>query len=128
MKEHATQEGTMRKVILSVGGGLVCLAALAAPATAQENSWAGKTVLTKKNDLTFGYSDDNGRQKILGTLTFVDYRVLADQGGWLKVSQNGVEGWFDKTQAIVLDEAPAYFTARIRENPSADLYNRRAIA
>src|SRR5262249_48635364 len=128
MPDSFTERNRMNTLRLLLGCGL-SVALLAPAALAQQKSWVGKTILTKKNDIKFGYTDDNGRQRNLGTLQCVDYRVLGDQGGWLKVSQNGVEGWFDKADAVLLEDAVAFFTARLREKgDDSGLYNRRAIA
>lgn len=107
------------------------LAALLLPALAQAGAdWTGKVVLLKGNkEVKIGFSDDKGTQVFVGKLDGISYRVLADKGGFLRVNQNGAEGWFSKSEAIVLDEAIAYFTARLKSNPNdAQAYGYRAEA
>ena len=103
---------------------------LTSAATAQAGGdWTGKTIILKGNTVRIGHTDENGQQVHLAKLTGVDYRVIKEQDGWLMVNQDGVEGWFDKSDAIVLEEAINYFTGRIRANPwDAGGYARRASA
>jgi tetratricopeptide (TPR) repeat protein len=99
----------------------------AIPAFAQE-SWVGETIITKKAGIKIGYTGGDGRQVYVGELTRLDYKVLADEGGWLKVNNGqGAEGWFDKTDAVLLKDALSYFTGKIQQNPKdADAFNCRS--
>ena len=86
-------------------------------AFAQDGSWAGKTVLTKRPGIQIGYTGDDGNFVPVATLNAIHYRVLGDQDGWLKVKQDHQEGWFAKAKAVALEDAPGYFTGRIQDNP-----------
>jgi tetratricopeptide (TPR) repeat protein len=91
---------------------------LASPARAG-GDWTGKIVLLKGGkDVRIGHTDAQGKQVNLATLDLLHYRVLQEKDGWLKVRHHGVEGWFDKTEAVALDGAVAFFTARIQTNPN----------
>jgi tetratricopeptide (TPR) repeat protein len=100
---------------------------VAAPLPEQRDSWVGKTVMVKKAGLKISYAE--GAQNVVPHPQ-MDYRVLAEQSGRLKVkTQYGIEGWFDKTEAVLLDEAAALFSEALRSNPKdVDIYNRRARA
>src|SRR2546427_400221 len=98
---------------------LACTYASFAPA--QEKSWAGKTILLKKYGIDISHTDKaTGEQVRDATLTGIDYKVLAEQGDWIRVRQAGVEGWLKKTDAVLLEDAVAYFTQRVNENEKDD--------
>jgi Flp pilus assembly protein TadD len=92
--------------------------------------WAGKVVVLKGDkEIRIGHTDAKGAQVYVATLQLLHYRVLAERDGWLKVRHNGLEGWFDKTEAIVLEKAVDYFTGRIKASASdATAYLCRAWA
>jgi tetratricopeptide (TPR) repeat protein len=106
----------------------ICLGGASA-AIAQEK-WDGKTIIVKKAGIKIGYSGADGKQEFVGELAGVHYPVLADSDGWLKVKdERGNIGWFDKTDAVLLDNAVAHFSERIRQNSNdAAAYNSRALA
>src|ERR1700731_3125888 len=91
------------------------LAANLPPPQAGEAMWVGATILVKKPNLritpTIG---EDGPQT---ALTGLFYEVLAEQGQWIKVRHEGIEGWFKRTDAVLQHEAMEYFTDRIRTNP-----------
>lgn len=103
---------------------------IAASGGVAQESWVGKTILTKEYGIKIGYTDDAGRQVHVGELTLPDYKVTEDRGGWLQVTnEQGLSGWFDKEQAVLLEDAPAYFSGLIRKDPKdANAYFMRAIA
>ncbi len=92
---------------------------------AGETSWVGKDIIMKKIGSKIGHTDDNGNQVIVAKLTSISYRVLDDKAGWLKVRHGKHEGWFDKNEAVLAEEADAYFGALIRANPTNDQYFSR---
>lgn len=91
---------------------MVCIPQL----KAGENSWVNKTILIKSPGVKFGQTDDNGRQVYHGTLVYSDYVVVAERDGWLKVRQRGIDGWFDKREGILVDDAPRYFSKAIEKD------------
>ena len=59
---------------------------------AQEQSCVGKTIIVKEGYLKFARQDEEGRQVFEGTLDGIDYRVLDEQGRWIRVRQDDEEG------------------------------------
>jgi hypothetical protein len=105
-----------------------CIFALPSGAAAQE-SWADKVIITKKLGIKIGHTDKDGKQIYLATLTEPEYAVVKDQDGWLKVrTRRGVEGWFEKSDAVLLENAEAYFTSVIKIKPGdASAYYFRGV-
>ena len=96
---------------------VVVVSLTAAPARAGD-SWVGKHVVPKKYDsISIGHTDENGQEQEVATLDEPDYVVEQEKGKWIKVSQRGVTGWFAKEDAVFLDDAIEYFTARIKSDP-----------
>jgi tetratricopeptide (TPR) repeat protein len=102
-------------------GVILATLVLTASAHAGDKSWTGKIILLKgTKDVQIGYTDDKGKAVYLAKLTGISYRVIGEKNGWLRVSHGGAEGWFPKEDAVVLEEAVAYFTARLKANPADD--------
>jgi tetratricopeptide (TPR) repeat protein len=108
---------------------LLTLIVLAAPLREPENSWAGKIVMVKKTGVRITYADEKGGQRLVVPAQ-MDFRVLADQQGRIQVrSQLGLEGWFDKTDLVLLEDAAAWYSEALRHNPKdAATYHLRARA
>ncbi len=100
--------------------GIAC-----AHAFAGADNWVGKTIILKRNGNKIGNTDDNGNQVYVAKLTSISYQVLGDRDGWLKVRHGSQEGWFDKNEAVLAEDADAYFSALIRSNPNNDQYYAR---
>lgn len=115
----------MRIFMISALLTIVC----SGPVDAQEKSWVGKTILVKESGIQITKIDD-GQEVTAGTLSVVDLRVLDERNGRIKVNDgHGHEGWFEKTAAVPLEDAVAFFTERIQRNPrEAESYNRRGAA
>jgi tetratricopeptide (TPR) repeat protein len=97
-------------------------------ATAQE-SWVGKTIITKKDGIKITYTGAGGKQVELAELKGVEFQILGDKDGQLQVNDGrGSTGWFPKCDAVLLEDAVAYFTQRIHQNPNDAnaLYSRAA--
>jgi tetratricopeptide (TPR) repeat protein len=93
---------------------------VAAQLPAQEGSWVGKKIMPTKTAIKIGSTDDKSKQVFVVELKFTDHMVLADQGGRLKIIQQGVEGWFDKSDGVLLAEAVRYFTKKVEATPNDD--------
>lgn len=118
----------MRLHVVLKAASLVLIGLAAAEAAAKEALWAGKTIFMKRKGVSSGFTGKDGQDVLVANLTAVQYRVLKDRDGWLQVSHNGVKGWFDKNEAVVIDEAVEYFTEIIRRNPRDDAaFSRRAL-
>jgi tetratricopeptide (TPR) repeat protein len=88
--------------------------------SAAEDLWVGKMVITKEPGIRINVTAEDGRVVDLGVLDRVVYPVINEQGPWIQVRQYGVEGWFLKEKAVLLDEAPEYFNQRTKDNPGDD--------
>jgi tetratricopeptide (TPR) repeat protein len=107
----------------------VIAAALVPPARAGEKDWTGKIIIIKHTKVHIGYTDDNGRHVTLTRLGSIYYYALGEEDGWIKVRHDEHVGWFDKAQAVLLDDAEAYFTGLLSSDPtSAQSYARRGYA
>jgi tetratricopeptide (TPR) repeat protein len=96
-------------------------------ATDDAVSWVGKKIITKRKDVPV-YAE-LGEQLYVGNLGLTAYTVLADQDGYLKVKHMDIDGWFQKTEAVLVEKAPAYFTEKVRNNPKDDCgYGHRGVA
>lgn len=112
---------------------LVCLVLLLVPgfALAQDDSWVGKTVITKKNGVKLIQFDAKGKQADISLLDdSIHYRVLADKGAQIKVvTTQGVEGWMDKNDGVLAEDAIKHFSSAIVANPKdAGAYQKRSYA
>ena len=108
---------------------------LAVPVHAQEETWAGKTVITIRHDIRIGNIIKPGNAPAGGDYTAVlddsvDYRVLEDKDGKIKVvTTQGVVGWFDKADAVTVDRAVAHFNkVLVREPRNVSALQKRAHA
>jgi tetratricopeptide (TPR) repeat protein len=82
----------------------------------------------KKGGINFGHTDEQGRPVEVGTLALISYTVTGEEGDRIRVRQNGVEGWFQKGDAVLLDEAIPYLTERIHSDPNDALaFARRGV-
>lgn len=105
--------------------GLILVVVWISPMRAGGTSWTGKDIIMKRNGVQIGHTDAQGEQAYLAKLTQISYRVLEDKGGWLKVRAGKHEGWFDKDEAVLVGDANAFFSARLRNEPRNDQYYAR---
>ena len=107
-----------------------CIVAILGLAASADDSWVGKRVMTKKDGITIGHTDDKGQDVEVAKLDDgMVYQVEEEKGTRIKVHAHGVSGWFAKSDAVLLENAVSYFTDRIRDNPQDDsAYGRRALA
>lgn len=114
---------------LSLALALLLPLGLAGSADAGAN-WTGKIVLLKGDkEVRIGHTDPSGKQIYVAKLNMLHYRVLEEKDGWLKVRQRGVEGWFDKINAVLLENAVDHFSGRIKaDGGNALLFANRAWA
>jgi len=106
-----------------------CLALNAVIARADDASWVGKKVMLKKSGVKIDRAERGGKRAEIGELIDLAYTVIKEDGGLIAVRDRGQEGWFDRHDAVLLQDAPAYFTGRIQANPKdAAAYARRGVA
>lgn len=102
----------------------------AAPLLAQNPSWEGKTILVKRTGIDIGHVDAKGKDVVTDTIDEISYKVLNEEDGWIRIkTARGKYGWFLRDDAVLLEDAPAYFTKKIQQNPkNAKAYQSRATA
>jgi tetratricopeptide (TPR) repeat protein len=106
-----------RRLIVRCFAVLACALVLSpAGRGADEDSWVGRKIVLTRDGVKIGHGGDDGRPVYVADLTDIAYTVLLEDGGWLCVRQRGAEGWFAKTDAVLLEDAAAHFTARIQAN------------
>jgi tetratricopeptide (TPR) repeat protein len=93
------------------------------------STWDGKLVLIKQASVRFGEFDDKGNLVKAMALTGMDYKVLADKDERLQIKTvQGATGWIKKADAVLLEDAVAFFSKRIQDKPDDfDAFNRRAL-
>ena len=99
------------------------------PIFAQEASWVAKTIITKRLGIKIHRIDPRGKLIYTGALIdSLDYRVVAEKDGQIKVvTTQGVEGWFDKRDAVPFEDAAEHFTQMLKLDPdNAGAYQKRS--
>jgi len=86
-------------------------------------SWVGERIMMRTPGIMIGHSEWVSRWLFSrqvyvadAQLTDMVYTVLGEQDGWLHVRHRGVEGWLPKSQAVLVQDARAYFTQSIQAN------------
>jgi tetratricopeptide (TPR) repeat protein len=82
----------------------------------EKKSWVGKMIMAKNAGIKILNTDEYDQTRYVATLTDILYTVGGEQGGLIEVRERGVSGWFAKKNAVLLEDAITYFTARIRQN------------
>jgi tetratricopeptide (TPR) repeat protein len=100
-------------------GFIVLALALPLAAAEAEGPWLGKGVLPKRRATPLHSPKPNARGKYeaVATLNGADYQVEKEDGRYIYLRERGVQGWLLKEDAVPLEGAVAYFTARVREDP-----------
>ena len=105
---------------------------LAQPATAFDDpfgGWVGKKIMFRNGSAPYRYTDDQGRQMEYGPVPEAVVPVSKEDGDRLWIRSHSREGWVEKKEAILLEEASAFFSEKVRANPDSPwAYNMRAIA
>jgi Tfp pilus assembly protein PilF len=86
------------------------------PAPTDNHSWVGKKIMPRDEGVTIRHTDDVGRQVTAAELTDLVYTVLAERDGWLQVRHRRSVDWFEKGQAVLLEEAVPYFSEKVRDH------------
>lgn len=88
---------------------------LAAPLAAADKDWVGKMVMARKPEPKLGNWEGN-RQKFFEA-TYTTFTVKQEQDGWIRLVSGIQDGWAVKTDWVLLQDAPAHYTARLRADP-----------
>ncbi len=104
-----------RSVLLGVA---IAVLVASSPAGGQERSWKGEPVMPTKRakEITFGDYVD-GKQVYFQFANLVRFIVRDDREGWIRIHDGWHEGWADKSQFVLVRDAPAYFHRRVQANP-----------
>jgi len=86
-------------------------------ASADDETWVGRTVVLKTDGVRIGHTEPNGNQVNVAELVDAAYTVLREQNGWLLVQQGGVTGWFRKDLALTIVDAIDHFGEQLEFNP-----------
>lgn len=87
------------------------------PPATKDEGWVGKKFITKTLGMSVISPDGKSPTTVLSG---VEYLVLADRDGRVKVSQQSVEGWLAKKDAVLVDDALDFFSEQIKANPKND--------
>jgi tetratricopeptide (TPR) repeat protein len=104
------------KPVLSV----VWIATLGAAVSAagQDTSWKGKSVVYTKPHKEIEFGDVVGGKQVYFPFSGdLPITVSDDREGWIRIHDGHREGWVDKADFVLADEAPAYFHRRVQANP-----------
>jgi tetratricopeptide (TPR) repeat protein len=99
---------------------LVPAFALAAPVPkdADADRWAGKTVFGKRPPLRPVLRSEGGPVAPAPGRVYISYRVVADEGEWVRVIHNGHPAWLRKADVVRAEDAIEHFTRLIQADPA----------
>src|SRR2546423_7301308 len=84
---------------------------LSRPVLAAEMSWEGKTVLLTRAGVKLEASKgEKIARKTAGVAKDLMFQVLKEEDGRLRISSRRQQGWIAKSDAVLFDQAVAYFT------------------
>jgi hypothetical protein len=85
--------------------------------------------MLKYSPVEFGQTNADGQDVSSGQLDAGWVLVSAAKDGWLYTTFRGKSGWFPQDYAVVVEEAPAYFSGVIGEQPElAFAWGSRGVA
>jgi tetratricopeptide (TPR) repeat protein len=102
---------------------LVCFAFVMHPAAhgGDTSSWKGEFVVGKMLPSKIRFGDYVGDKQVFFKFKGIyPIKVRDDRDGWLRLFDGHREGWANKDQFILSRDATAYFTDRIKADPSDD--------
>jgi hypothetical protein len=83
------------------------------------SDWTGQTIIAKKPLKFVAARDASDMVKVhYGLRELYPIHVHEDRAGWLRISDANGEVWVNKNDFILSQDAPAYFTERIKDNPT----------
>jgi tetratricopeptide (TPR) repeat protein len=109
-------------VLVLMGGGL--------PVRAAEPSWEGKTVLLTRAGVQLEVPEgEKIAPKTAGVAKDLTFQVLKDEDGRLRIASRRQQGWIAKSDAVLFDQAVAYFTEQVTRNPKdSHAFTARGVA
>ncbi len=119
----------LRSLLACILTASLAHAALIPLPTDKRDSWVSKKIMLKHPGVRISNAREKDEAKAVALLTDLVYHVEAEQDGWLRVNHHGIEGWFEKEHAVLVEDAVAFFTERLRAEPDdARAYAHRAWA
>jgi len=101
--------------IMAVALGLMCVPS---PGTAAEPSWEGKAViLTRAGVKMQAREGEKIAPKTSGVAKDLVFQVLKDEDGRLRIDSRRQQGWIQKSDAVLYDQAVDYFTKKLADDP-----------
>ena len=109
---------TPRHFVLMFGTLLAVTGPLPRAAAEDKKSWTGESVIYTKpaKEIKFGDRLDD-KQVYFPFTGRLPIKVREDRDGWLRIHDGHNEGWADKDDFILANDAPAYFHRRVQANP-----------
>src|SRR5262245_48170466 len=96
---------------------LLLVAVTVAPTWADD--WTGKRVLPTRHSSEIQFGDwVNGQKVYWEAYDLLNCRVRADDAGFLRVHDGRREGWVDKDDFVLVEDAAATWAERIKANPN----------
>jgi tetratricopeptide (TPR) repeat protein len=92
-------------------------AAAPVPRDAAADAWVGTTVFGKRPPVQPVLRSAAGATVPAPGRVYISYRVVGDEGDWLRVIHNGRVAWLRKADVVRAADAVEHFTALIRANP-----------
>jgi tetratricopeptide (TPR) repeat protein len=86
-----------------------------------KEGWAGEIVLVKNSNTPFTFADRGETSEpdapVGGTLRGIEYRVIEDKAGRLRINEHSADVWVKKEDMVLLADAVGYFTQEIEKDP-----------
>ena len=95
-------------------GVFLCLAGTVA---AQDKNWVGKAVIPKTHGVKLSQRDNTEAIDVVATVDTIVLAVLQEDGKQIEVrDSHGGTGWVAKADVVLMADAVAFFTERLRTN------------
>jgi tetratricopeptide (TPR) repeat protein len=99
-------------------GVTLVLLGMGQPLIAEEPSWEGKVVLLTRPGVKLEAPEgEKIAPKTAGVARDLQFVVRKEKDGRLRISSRRQEGWIARSDAVPLDEAVAFFTKQVADNP-----------
>jgi Tfp pilus assembly protein PilF len=82
-----------------------------------KSNWTGKKVVFKEDETPFRVPDADGKFVERGKINLAVVKVRGLRENMLLIRWHGENGYIGKDEVIPLDEAEAFYSARIKDNP-----------
>lgn len=114
----------MRLSLLALFAASAVLAA-PVPKVDTSKSWVGKTVILKANGTAMKVKTPDGDTELV-PVRVINPQVLSETETTIEIHFAGKTGTLDKADVVRAEDGVEFFTKKIEEKPTADLYLRRA--